>query len=245
MKPLIEKTLILAHRGASAYAPENTLEAFSLAADMGADGVELDVHLTADGQLVVHHDDKINRTSNAQGTVREYTLAELRAFDFGYRFYNGERRGIRIPTLDEVYELLAPRGLIVNVEIKSKDPAVCLACDAAAKRHRMEDRVIYSSFNHFQLRQIREVCPTAFIAPLYDFNMLNPWNYCLDIGAQAVHPEFSQIRAVPDYVESCHARGLRVHAWTANAPEDIRFLLDAGADAIITNNPDIALELRG
>ena len=92
MKPLIEKTLILAHRGASAYAPENTLEAFSLAADMGADGVELDVHLTADGQPVVHHDDKINRTSNAQGTVREYTLAELRAFDFGYRFYNGERR---------------------------------------------------------------------------------------------------------------------------------------------------------
>ena len=79
MKPLIEKTLILAHRGASAYAPENTLEAFSLAADMGADGVELDVHLTADGQPVVHHDDKINRTSNAQGTVREYTLAELRA----------------------------------------------------------------------------------------------------------------------------------------------------------------------
>ena len=143
-----------------------------------------------------------------------------------------------------MYELLAPRGLIVNVEIKSKDPAVCLACDAAAKRHRMEDRVIYSSFNHFQLRQIREVCPTAFIAPLYDFNMLNPWNYCLDIGAQAVHPEFSQIRAVPDYVENCHARGLRVHAWTANAQEDIRFLLDAGADAIITNNPDIALGLR-
>ena len=87
MKPLIDKALILAHRGASGYAPDNTMEAFELAHKMGADGVELDAYLTADGEVVVIHDPKINAVSNAQGFVSEYTLAELKAFDFGYQFY--------------------------------------------------------------------------------------------------------------------------------------------------------------
>ena len=108
MRPLIEKTLIIAHRGACGYAPENTIEAFGLALEMGADGVELDIHLTADGQVVVCHDEKIDRTSNGQGDITSYTLEELRAMDFGYHFYDKERRGIKLSTLSEVYELLSP-----------------------------------------------------------------------------------------------------------------------------------------
>ncbi len=244
MKPLIEKTLILAHRGASGYAPENTMEAFELAAKMGADGIELDVHFTADGEVVVLHDEKIDRTSNGQGLVTDYTLAELKTFDFGYHFNGEQRKGVKIPTLDEVYELVAPLGMIVNVEIKSTNPDIVKACDIIAERYGMRDKVIYSSFNHFQIQKAKEVIENAFIAPLYNFNMLNPWNYCLDIGAKATHPRDRQIRLLPNYVKNCHDRGIRVHTWTANTEEDIAFLLDAGVDAIITNYPDIGIKVR-
>ena len=243
MKPLIEKTLILAHRGASGYAPENTMEAFRLAVEMGADGIELDIHLTSDGQVVVCHDEKIDRTSNGQGEITSYTLEELRSMDFGYHFYNKERRGIKIPTLDEVFELVAPTNMIVNVEIKSSDPDIIPVCHVLVKRYGMQNRIIYSSFDHFQIERMKKYDPATFIAPLYSFNMLNPWNYCLDIGAGASHPKHTQIRKMENYVTECHQRGIRVHTWTANTEEDIQFLLDAGVDAIITNYPDVAKKL--
>ena len=244
MKPLIEKTLIFAHRGACAYAPENTMESFDLALQMGADGIELDVHLSADGEVVVCHDEKIDRTSNGQGYVSEYTLSELKNFDFGYHFYNGQRKGIKIPTLDEVYDLLSSHDMVVNVEIKSSDHKIIEACDEIASRHKFKEKIIYSSFNHFQIQKMKNFNPDAFIAPLYNFNMLNPWNYCLDINAEAVHPKYTQIRLMDNYVKNCHDRGIRVHSWTANTQDDIRFLLDVGTDAIITNHPDIAKLLR-
>ena len=244
VKPIIEKTLIIAHRGASGYAPENTMDAFALAAKMGADGIELDVHLSADGEVMVIHDEKIERTSNGQGLVTEYTLAELKEFDFGYHFNGQKRTGVKIPTLDEVYELVAPLGMIVNVEIKSADPRIVRACDEIAERHGMREKVIYSSFNHFQIGAAREEIQNAFIAPLYSFNMLKPWNYCLDIGAKATHPRQNQVSLLPDYVKNCHDRGIRVHTWTVNSEEDMAFQLDAGVDAIITNYPDVAIKIR-
>ncbi len=243
MARITPKTYVYAHRGASGYAPENTLEAFRLAAEMGADGVELDVHFSKDGQVMVIHDEKIDRTSNGQGSVCDYTREELLAFDFGFQFYK-ECRGIRIPTLDEVYELLASTGLVVNVEIKSSSPDMPAACDAIAKKYGMQDRVIYSSFNHLQLVRMKEVNPNAFTAPLYYFNMIRPWDYCLNMQANASHPGHNQLRVFPEYVERCHALGLRVHPWTINNEEDMRFAFDADCDAIITNYPDVALRLR-
>ena len=220
------------------------MEAFKLAIEMGADGIELDVHFTADGEVVVLHDEKIDRTSNGQGLVTDYTLAELKAMDFGYHFYKGERKGIKIPTLAEVYEFIAPLGKIVNVEIKSANPDIVKACDDIARRYNMENKVIYSSFNHFQIQRAKETIPDAVIAPLYGFNMLNPWNYCVDIGAQAVHPAYNQISLVPDYVKNCHDRGVRVNVWTPNSEEALTALFEAGVDAVITNYPDVALGLR-
>ena len=244
MQPIIEKTLILAHRGASGYAPENTMEAFELAAKMGADGIELDVHFAADGAVVVCHDEKIDRTSNGQGLITDYTLSELKSMDFGYHFYGEQRKGVKIPTLDEVYEFVAPIGMVVNVEIKSADPDIIKACDIIAEKYGMRNKVIYSSFNHFQIQKAKEMIPDAFIAPLYSFNMLNPWNYCLDIGAKAVHPKHTQIKLLPNYVKNCHDRGIRVNTWTVNTEDDMTFFLNEGVDGIVTNFPDIALELR-
>ncbi len=243
MKTLVDKTLIFAHRGASAYRPENTFPAFELAAEMGADGVELDVHFTKDKRVVVIHDEKIDRTSNGQGMITEYTLDELRQFDFGYKFY-GERRGIPISTLDEIYELLEPKGLIVNVEIKSADDEIPSACDRIAKAYNMQNKVIYSSFDHLQLARMKQVNSEAFTAPLYGFNMLNPWNYAKDMGALAVHPRNSLLSKLDRYVERCHEEGIRVHAWTANREDEISELLNLGCDAIITNYPDIAINAR-
>jgi len=243
MATLTPKTFIYAHRGASGYAPENTLEAFRLAAEMGADGVELDVSLSKDGRIMVIHDNKIDRTSNGQGSVGEYTCEELKQFDFGCKFYN-ERRGIQIPTLDEVYALLAPLGLTVNVEIKSTKPDILAACNELAKRYGMEDKVIYSCFDHLQLTRMREINPNTFIAPLYGFSMIRPWDYCVNMQANASHPSQNQLRLFPEYVEQCHALGVRVHPWTVNSEEDMQFAFDVGCDAIITNYPDIALRLR-
>ena len=243
-KTLTERTLIWAHRGADAYAPENTIESFKLAVDMKADGVELDVHLSKDGHIMVIHDEKIDRTSNGQGYVTDYTLDELRLFDFGYKFYK-EIRGIKIPTLDEVYELLAPTGLTVNVEIKSADPTINAALIECAKKYNMENKVYYSSFNHLQLSVIKELDKNVLIAPLYGFNMLNVWNYCTDIGAFASHPRSNQIELIPDYVKKCHEKGIRVHPWTVDTVEEALFLADNGVDAIITNKPDLIREALG
>lgn len=239
-----KKPLIIAHRGASAYAPENTIEAFALAAEMGADGIELDVHMTADDEVIVLHDSKVDRTSNGQGRVSSYRLEELRWMDFGCRFYKEQRKGNRIPTLDEVFELVEPLGMIVNVEIKSGDPKLPAACAEIAKRHGMENRVLYSSGNHFQLRRMKELEPGARIAPLCNFNLLDPWSYCPNIGAQAIHPQIEEVKAVEGYVEKCHAQNVLVNTWTVNEEDDIRFCLRAGVDGIITNVPDVVRRLR-
>ena len=143
------KTKVWAHRGASAYAPENTLEAFLLAAEQGADGVELDVQLTKDGEMVVVHDEEIDRVSDGSGFVKDYTLAELKILNFNKT--HPEYQDVKIPTLREVYEALKPTGMTINVELKTgifwyKDLEKKVL--ELTKEMEMEDRVIYSSFNH-------------------------------------------------------------------------------------------------
>ena len=138
---LTGRKLVFAHRGASAYAPENTLPAFALAANMNAFGVELDVHRTKDGQIAVIHDERIDRVSDGTGKVSELTLEELRQYSFRAGF--GDRFGqVDIPTLDEVYELLGPRGLYVNVEIKDSGTDFVKQVRDCAEKHRMTDKVI-------------------------------------------------------------------------------------------------------
>lgn len=238
-KTLVEKTLVWAHRGAFGYAPENTMPAFQMAIDMKADGIELDVHFSKDGKIVVIHDETIDRTSNGQGKVTDYTYEELLAFDFGIKT-DAKYKGTKIPTLAEVYELFAPTNLTINIEIKTSDPAMPAALDALAKEYGIEDRVLYSSFNHEQIARMQRVNPDAFIAPLYSFNMVKAWDYCKNIPAQASHPNKNQISLYPEYVEECHKLGIRVHPWTVNSEDDMRFLVEQGCDALITNYPDIA-----
>ena len=236
-------SLVIAHRGASGYAPENTLEAFRLAMDMGADGFELDVHMSKDGQLVVIHDDTVDRTTNGTGLVKELTLSQLQDLDAsnGMEAY----RGARIPTLGEVFDLVRDTKHIVNVEVKTDDwfyPGIEEACLALAKEKGMEDRVIYSSFNHHTLIKLRELKPDARLGLLFGDIMFKPWEYAKQLPVDYLHPMKMNIHR-PGFAEATYAAGYGINMWTINDRETMQLCLKHGA-GIITNYPDVAIALR-
>ena len=239
-------TQIWAHRGASAYAPENTLPAFQLALQMGADGVELDVQRTADGQVVAIHDETINRTSNGFGRVVDQTLEHLRQCDFSNRFAG--RRNVKIPTLREVLDLFRGTSVTINIELKNtvvlypglEDDVLRIVQDAG-----MLDQVLISSFNHFSLSNLRGRVAPGQLGLLMSDGIYNPWQYATWFGAGAIHPHYLDLQH-PNFVWLCHEEGITVNAWTVNKDDDARWLAGLGVDAVITNLPDRIIEvLRG
>lgn len=242
-KSLNGRTLVWGHRGC-AYAPENTLPAFRMAADMGADGIELDVHLTKDGRVFICHNYSIDNTCDKKGMIRDMTLAQIREANFAYRYENTrftDKYGfVPGPTLDEVYELLAPTGLTVNVELKSEETELFEKCIALAKEYEMSDRVFYSAFNHVSLMKMKSIDPTVSTAPLYFHRLARVWDYVGLFGADAIHPDYGQVYEVPETVRECHARGIRVNPWTVDSEEEMRRLVECGVDALITDLPDVA-----
>lgn len=240
------KTLVYGHRGASAYAPENTLEAFQLAVDQGADGVELDVHLTRDGELIVAHDERLERVSNGTGRLLDLTLSEIKKFNFNK--VHPEYADAKAPTLREVFELLLPTRLHINVELKNSIlpyqglEEKCLDLAAAMG---MEDRIIYSSFNHYSLIRVKKLKADAVCGLLYDCCLINPWDYAARLGMEAIHPSLAELSMVPDECEKAHALGLMVNTWTVNDERSMRMVVEAGADILITNYPDRARVITG
>ncbi len=233
-------TQIWAHRGASAYAPENTIPAFRLALDQGAEGIELDVQRTADGALVVIHDETIDRTSNGFGRVKDLTLEDLRRMDFSNGFIG--HRNVRIPTFTEILDLIRPTGAILNVELKNAiEPYPGLEVEAAAMvaDAGMTDRVLFSSFNHISLAGLRGVVPPSQIGLLYSDGLYNPWQYARWIGAGALHPDWTALRQ-PDYVWLAHEAGIKVHVWTVDEERDVAHAVEIGVDSVVTNFPDRA-----
>ena len=221
-------SLIYGHRGASGHAPENTLEAFRLAMDMGADGFELDVHMSKDGELVVIHDESVDRTTNGTGLVRELTLAQMKELDAcnGMEKY----RGAKIPTLGEVFDLIRDTHHIVNVEVKGDDwfyPQIEEKCLALAKEKGVEDRVIYSD---------------AKLGMLFGDIMVRPWEYARQLNVDYLHPMKMNIY-VPGFAEGTYAAGYGINMWTINDEGTMAECLkhDAG---IISNYPDVAIALK-
>lgn len=232
------------HRGASAYAPENTLPAFALAKEMGAAGVELDVQLTADGHLVCIHDETLDRTTTGRGPVGACPLAELRSYEAS----NGMTgfAGVTIPTLDEVFELFAGTDMVVNVELKNsivpyvglEERVLALVAEAG-----MADRVLLSTFNHLSLVKLHELGAAAPTAMLFGEPLFRPWRYAQTLSVAGINPPHQYLRYVPALVRKAHAVGLTVNPWTVNEPDDIARMVALDVDAIITNYPDRALAL--
>ena len=218
---------IFAHRGASAYVPENTLPAFEKAVDIGADGVELDIHLSRDGRLVVIHDEMLDRTTNGHGFVKDFTLAELKKLDASKTMTNSGFCNLRIPTLGEVYELLADTELLVNVEVKNSIflyPGILEKALEAEAKYGMSGRVLYSSFNHYAMQELKRISPQS--------------------NADALHPFFPCIANTPCMIPKCRKNGIAVNTWTVDEPEYIRAMLMLGVDSVITNKPDVAKSVR-
>lgn len=234
------ETQVWAHRGASAYAPENTLEAFWLAADMGADGVELDVQLSKDGELVVAHDETIDRVSNGTGYIRDYTLAQLKSFYFNRLF--PEFEDARIPTLKEVCELLKPTGMTVNVELKTGIilyPEIEEKVLRLAAAMEMEDRMVYSSFCHPSLVRLKELDTSVKTGLLYSDGWIGAAAYGRNtVGADALHPALYHFQD-PALISEARRHGLAIHVWTVDEEQHMEQLVRQGVDAIITNKPDL------
>ncbi len=238
--------LICAHRGASAYAPENTLEAFQLAVDQGADAVELDVHLTRDGKLLVAHDEKIDRVSDGTGFIAQMTLAQIKKHVFNKPHPAYE--GALAPTLEEVFELLKPTGLIINVELKNNVnpyPGLEEKALALAAKMGMEDRVLYSSFNHLSMVLVKQLNPQARCALLYGSVLIEPWQYASAARMDALHPPYQHILHLKDYCQQAKAKGLQVNVWTVNNDRDMLRVIHSGCDMMITDYPDRARALMG
>jgi glycerophosphoryl diester phosphodiesterase len=237
---------IFAHRGARCVAPENTLPAFAAALAMGADGIELDVHRTADGQLVVIHDFSVNKTTDGQGAVAQMTYAELARLDAGSHFAPAFA-GTRVPTLAEVLDLVGDRCRI-NIEIKSVDLYGNDASDAVASilRHRnLYDQVIVSSFNPITLIKMRHLDARIELGMLYDDEMPSYFRKVWagpPILPQAQHPEHRLVDA--GYMTWAHAIGAQVNTWTVNDATEAQRLARLGVTTLITDVPDVLIASR-
>lgn len=240
----MKRVKIFAHRGASAYAPENTLEAFQLAMNQGADGIELDVQLTKDGELVVIHDETIDRVSDGKGAVRDYTLEELKKISVSNHFE--QYPDVKIPTLREVLELVKPGTMEINIELKTGIfwyPEIERKVLELVKEEGMEDRIIYSSFNHYSVQKIKELSPEAGTAYLIGDVMLDVAAYTKNTGIKGLHPALFHVK-MADFLKEYKESGIALRVWTVNEKDQIRWLIDEGVDAVITNYPDRGLEAR-
>ena len=223
-----ETPLIIAHRGASADLPENTLAAFALAAEQGADGIELDVQLTADKRIVIFHDPTLERFTGSKSKVSELTLAELKTVDLG--------EGQTIPTLDELLEFLGPR-LLYNIELKNlslRDNGLEAAVADRIESFALLDLTLVSSFNPFSVRRARQVFHRSVPIALVRARGLRQYTYLL-ASEQADHPHHSLVD--DKYMEWAKKRNYRIHAWTVDEPREARRLAELGVHGIISNKP--------
>jgi glycerophosphoryl diester phosphodiesterase len=239
--------IIFAHRGASAHAPENTLAAFVLALKHGAEAVEMDVKLTADGEVVIIHDQSVDRTTDGTGKVAELTLSAIKKLDAGAYFdiaYAGEP----IPTLGEYFDMLGQR-IFTNVELTNyasprddlPDKVVALV-----KEHNLVERVMFSSFNPRALQRAQTLLPEVPVGlltlPGWKGWPLRSWlGRMLVPGYQALHPEKGDVTET--LVGAAHRRGQRVHVWTVNDPGEMNRLFTLGVDGIFTDDPRLALQI--
>ncbi|MDF2499424.1 MAG: hypothetical protein K0Q77_138 [Anaerosporomusa subterranea] len=230
---------IFAHRGARAYAPENTLSAFQKAYAMRADGIELDVQLTKDGVPVICHDHSVNRTSNGQGWIRDYTLAEIKRLDFGSWFHQ-DFSGETIPTLEEFLRWFASTGMRLNIEIKN-GPVIYTGIEnkviEAVKKYDLVEQVFISSFYHPSLLTTKQLCPRIKTGALFTCRPLDPLEFCRQSQADYLHPAWESIDSL--WASEAKHHGIKIHTFTVNHRDQYDFVADIGVDAIFTDYPDI------
>jgi glycerophosphoryl diester phosphodiesterase len=231
-------TLNVAHRGASALAPENTMAAFDKALELGADALELDLQLSRDGELVVIHDDTLDRTTDGHGPVYERSLEELKRLDAG-RWFGECFVGQRIPALAEVLDRFAGK-VPLALEIKAGStffPGIEEKVVSVLRRHSAIEHSAVASFDHYALRRVKEVEPALRTAALLVGRPVSISAIAGPGKADAMALEASLVTRTE--VEACRAAGLQLVVWVVNEPVQMRHFIDLGVDGIITDRPDL------
>ena len=238
---------IFAHRGFSGYYPENTMLAFQkVAEETVADGIELDIQLTKDGEIVIMHDEMLDRTTNGSGWLKDHTLEELKMLSVGVNVKGFFPRQT-IPTLREYFTWLKTTKLITNIELKTsyfEYEGIEEKLIAMVKEFGLEDQIWYSSFNHYTVARLKVLMPEAKCGLLTDTWLMNIGEYAASQGAASVNAR-TYFCAKEGVAADLHAHNIALQAWTPNDAEMMQELVDAGVDVLITNYPDIAAKVLG
>ncbi|WHZ01665.1 glycerophosphodiester phosphodiesterase [Neobacillus sp. YX16] len=234
-------TQIFAHRGYSSAFAENTMSAFIAAQKAGADGLELDVQLTKDGEVVVIHDEKLDRTTSGKGFVKNFTFKEIRKLNANKKGVNKEP----IPSLIEVLEWMQSNQLVCNIELKNnlfpyegmEEKVIHLV-----RRFNLSNRIIISSFNHYSIVLSYRSAPEIETAPLFNERIYMPWVYAQSIRAQGIHPKLASV--TDEIIKGAIENGIAVRPYTVNKDTDMERLYKLNCTSIITDDPVKALKIK-
>lgn len=236
-----DRPLNFGHRGAPMAAPENTVASFQKAREAGADGVELDVQLCADGELVVIHDSSVDRTTNGRGRVRELTMGELKALDAG-SWFDPQFRDERVPTLRKVVEW-AGDDMLLNIELKDfslEDNGLEQKVIALVRECEMGHRVLLSSFNPLRIWRAKRLAPGVHTGLIYEQRLpiflRRAWLRLL-ARPDALHPEYKMV--TEDLIVWARRKGYRINVWAPDQASEMQRLIAQKVDMIITNRPDV------
>ena len=238
--------LVIAHRGFSSRYPENSLLAFEKALELGADGAEFDVQLTKDGVPVVTHDENLLRVSATDALVKDLTLAELRTLDVSYKF-RGQCAPQRVPTLEEYFALVQGREFLSVIELKTaiyEYDGIEQKVIELIRRFGLSGRTVLSSFNHYSLLRCKKIAPELPCGILYECRIAEPQDYCKRLGMQYLHPDYRFLGDAE--LAKYEAADVKTSPWTVDQEADMRyFFAQKNILSLITNKPDLALQIRG
>jgi glycerophosphoryl diester phosphodiesterase len=251
--------MVIAHQGGNHLWPDNTLFAFQNAADLGADVLEMDLHITSDDVLVIIHDETVDRTTDGSGEVEQMTLAEIKALDAAYRWtrddgatYPHRGQGINVPTLEEVFRAFP--GQRMTIEIKKTEHSMAAPFCAMIRKYNMQERVLVASFHDERMAEFRAECPEVATSSARQETTIFVLLSKVWLGG-LFSPEFHSLQVpkessgitvmTPGFVQAAHARNLKVEPWTINDPQQMKLYLEWGVDGMITDRPDLLLEILG
>ena len=228
-----------AHRGFSGKYPENTMLAFEKAVEAGAEGIELDVQLTKDGEIVIIHDETIDRTTDGKGFVADYTYAELKKFDASY-VYTGKMGFNKIPTLREYFEFVKDKNIVTNIELKTginEYFGIEKKVWDLIKEYNLAEKIIISSFNHYSVLRMKKIAPEIKCGFLSETWIIDGGKYTKSYGIECYHPHFAMI--TDETAKEMKENGIEINTWTVNDENTMKDLISKGVDILIGNYPDL------
>ncbi len=238
----MKRPLLFAHRGFSNDYPENSPIAFQMAyAKTDADGIESDVQLSKDGELIIFHDVTLERTSNGRGYVKDHTYEELLQLDIG-SWKSPEFAGQHIWTLDQLLDFCHEAHLILNIELKNYEilyEGLEQRVIDKVRARKMEDEVFVSSFNHISMQRFKELCPDIKTGLLYETPLVDIERYIERSKADNMHPKYVLLQCQSELMDLFHSLNMKVNTWTVNDEANMRDMISRGADCIISNFPDL------